>query len=801
MSQHPSGFVSFSPVEHAPGASLELKRAAALPAPLRELEERLGLDATARRAFVELATRMLLGDISQKRSRTTLIKARAFFKGLSFKTPAPIPTGQAKLKIPLPKATTAERWRYAMGLAGWRARLAAQLGPQWADHISALLSALEQRRWQDALALALPLDANTTIPLFERQQLAPPPLMEGAQLALRRPPGAMIAVSAPESLGRRLYRHYRLAAQALEAQGQHDAVAFVLLELLREPALAAEHMTRQGRWAEAAKIAQANQLDPVWVVTLWCRAGELDRADEVARQHRAFVPALASLRALGLKTQVQALMMRWVDALLDGGDLFGALWASMLAPQPARDKLTWQLEPLSQAPEPWQSVGQLYASLLDPEAEQAQALYLRIKDASIEELELWAQLLRAVPKRNVPPLMFASWLARSLLVAWPRPTLMQVELAWNIAMRGADRALERELKLLRRAQLRQQAKGHHTTSGAPAPPPAAPPMAPLPVAPPGPPAAPAHSGSPAKRTDLGLAPILDMALLAHGHMALALGELGVAWLSPQGKTLGISRHPTHHLVVAEHGQRLITLQALKQGRFALGQAQVITRQWSPWCVLAMTDWANSYDGHQWVVMTPQQLVALDVLADSPTTTWRSGPLHGKPLALAQESQFLTLLQESSSGHLESMAWALPSMSLVERATWQPGKRDIITISADGLLIVKDERGRLLAHAPQGQKLPLPLSEVAGQLVEVVAGSTWIAGIFERDEQWWVEYAARYMSKPMGKHCLGPALTQGQRCRLRLSQDQLLVFDDAGRFMVIPLAGAHEQPLRACFSEP
>jgi len=288
-----------------------------------------------------------------------------------------------------------------------------------------------------------------------------------------------------------------------------------------------------------------------------------------------------------------------------------------------------------------------------------------------------------------------------------------------------------------------------------------------------------------------------MALLSHGHLAIALGELGLLWCDPRGALLERLFAPVSHLVPADHGQRLLGLHPVGDEHYSLVRMEVLTRQWSSWGVMPLIAWAQGYDGEQWLVLNDQQLQALDATADKLVSAWRSGELNGAPVGLSRASSRLTLVTRRANGRLEGSAYALPSLRLLERAIWPEGVQGLRGLTPDGCLIVEGKEGlwTLAMSSGQGQLQKLPFGPEAGALCAIAADASWVGAIFERRGQWWVEYAARYMTAPMGRCWLGEALP-GQGARLRLQAGHLLAFDDAGRAMIIALDDqAHDEPLR------
>ena len=213
--------------------------------------------------------------------------------------------------------------------------------------------------------------------------------------------------------------------------------------------------------------------------------------------------------------------------------------------------------------------------------------------------------------------------------------------------------------------------------------------------------------------------------------------------------------------------------------------------------MPLVAWAQGYDGEQWLVLNEQQLMALDATADTLVSTWRSGALNGEPVGLSRSSALLTMVTKHANGRLECGAYALPSLPLLERSFWPEGVQGLRGLTPDGCLIVEGKEGlwSLSSTSGQGQLKKLPFAPDAGVLRAIVADQLWVGAIFERRGQWWVEYAARYMTSPMGRAWLGEALPQ-QEARLRLQDGHLLAFDDGGRAMIIALEGdAHDDPLR------
>ncbi|MFN7147717.1 MAG: hypothetical protein ACK4YP_28365, partial [Myxococcota bacterium] len=122
-------------------------------------------------------------------------------------------------------------------------------------------------------------------------------------------------------------------------------------------------------------------------------------------------------------------------------------------------------------------------------------------------------------------------------------------------------------------------------------------------------------------SDRGTAPVHDLAVLPRGRVLLALGEAGCRVVDRAGRVLAVLDEPADGLVLHDSGRRAIAVarrgDTLRTARLDL-EAGTATR----WIDLPAGAFARTYDGSLWFLSQGDALVAVDPLAERPTTLWR-----------------------------------------------------------------------------------------------------------------------------------------------------------------------------------
>ena len=168
------------------------------------------------------------------------------------------------------------------------------------------------------------------------------------------------------------------------------------------------------------------------------------------------------------------------------------------------------------------------------------------------------------------------------------------------------------------------------------------------------------------QSDTGTTAVHDAAFLPNGGLVLALGEVGTRLLDVNGRLVTHFDEPAHRLVVADSGDRAITL-ARRGQHWRLAQVSLSGDDAQPvrWAglTIALSAWADSFDGSIWFVGQHDALVAVDALArDRVEALWRVGRLGGPIRAVARDSTAVTCLVSETEAR-ELVHWGYPLQDL------------------------------------------------------------------------------------------------------------------------------------------
>ncbi|MCB9564905.1 MAG: hypothetical protein H6708_31350 [Kofleriaceae bacterium] len=215
--------------------------------------------------------------------------------------------GLAASGLAPPRRGLVDRLQARLALALWKSSLGRAIGRRHAAYLRETLELFDRGDLDEALRRrAVPLGGGGGGPSelalgLPARRDALTPSMAGA--------GGGAAIPVALDAIRLLRDRYEAARQRLLREGRVEEAAFVVADLLVDPAAAVALLERHGRAWLAAELAEARGLDPALVVRQWFLAGEPARAaqlawrtgtfaDAVARAHRE--PALAlALRAAG----------------------------------------------------------------------------------------------------------------------------------------------------------------------------------------------------------------------------------------------------------------------------------------------------------------------------------------------------------------------------------------------------------------------------------------------------------------------------------------------------------------------
>ncbi|MFO0606824.1 MAG: bpX6 domain-containing protein [Polyangiales bacterium] len=623
------------------------------------------------------------------------------------------------------------------------------LGERTARYLDDLITSFERGDLMEALRRAIPLGGagdGTSGPLRLPAPRAKLDITHGAAK------GGSLGLS--PGLYERLKALYVRAADRLEAEGRYEEAAFVLAELLRDPAAAVSLLERNGLRERAAELAESAKLAPEVVVRQWLVAGRRDRAVAFARRTRSFdvaVPKLeASEPALGLSLRAE-----WAELLAASGDLARAVEIAWASPE---------LRPLA---EPW-----VDALLARGGAGAARMLarLLALRPERLDDVLAALDALAADPSPDAARRL--ATFAESLL-SLPRGG------AVSAAARAAARAVVARGPSGHVANSHPLAEKLAAFANAPAL------RADLPawVEPVRPTLsarvnATVHTVSP---EDVGGHPVWDAALLPDGRACLAMGEAGVWVLARDGRVLARLDAPAVGLVVSDHGDRCLAV-APRGEATRVTRVDLASLSARPWGDLRLDAWADTSDGEVWYAASGDEVLQLDLLAERPRALQRMlrlprgmtvGAMHRAPTSLAFHA-----VGESP----EVWAYELPKWTLRARRGAAIADANYAGIDAAGTRVgvARGPRRELRLYDPVMRTVEVGLHGGAPARVEMTAA--WGALVEAERGRAVVTLFDRTALRPRWMCDLRGAA----RACVRLSDEHLVVGDDRGRVLAVDL---------------
>ncbi len=414
---------------------------------------------------------------------------------------------------------------------------------------------------------------------------------------------------------------YRTAADTLERDGNVEQAAFVLADLLSDPAAAVNLLERHGRLRMAAELAEGRDLDPELAVRLWWRAGDRDRALDVARVRGAFVAAIDLLSKVD-PAAASALRAAWVQDRQLAGDHVGAVAAAWPMPQ-------------------------LRAAVL-PSIQSGMAL------GGVTSAHLFAYLLAQWPNANTQQ-------AALTLMDSADPSLVsqRAEFAGTLAgltirdksvdrmittaaVRAAARDVAVDQKLLRQLTERADPLVAADLPAIRAEPVSGELVLTAPIAP-------------------GQTMIHDAVTVGGGAILVAQGELGVRLLTLDGRTRARWSVPAHRLVVADHGGSALLV--ARYGQVSeIHRLDLATRQVRRWTSIRVETILPSFDGSVAVAVDEDGLAFFDVHSAQPRIVWRELDRDTVVHAIRRSPNSLAAFVQVQ-GAQELWRWELPGMTL------------------------------------------------------------------------------------------------------------------------------------------
>lgn len=606
-------------------------------------------------------------------------------------------------------------------------------------YVEDLTSAFRGRSWDDALRSAIPLGGEggrgawTTRLPRRRDQITGP----GQEYT---------AASGALALGPSVHEHltglYREAARQLENEGKHLLAAFVHADLLGNPVAAVELLERHGEARRAAELAEGWKLDPALVIRLWWRAGERGRAARIASLRGAFADAIARFDRIDAEGAV-GLRRAWLQERRAAGDPMGAVLAA------------WPVEALRSEVLPdlaagiaggGRTGGTLLAHLLElaPTEEGAETAR-RVLD-SPELSDARRAFVGALAARRVGDPALDRELASRSLVAL---TTGAVELAVAARHGVVDRLQPRADPLL---------------------------VADLPRLP----AVSADRGGLLEldARDGGQGLLYDAVAVGDTGVLVALGELGVRLVRPDGRVRGQWDVPTHRITVADHGHRALLL-APRESRLAVHLLDLPNRR--P-VSLPPLDAAplDSYDGIRPVLASGRGLEWVELVDGRWRLVWRELAEPGQELVHVNRQASDLTAAFIERGELHFWHWALPAVALRHRATVEHAHQVVVLAPGQiGRLHHESGVAAIDWHGPWGTRMNRETVHPDGPVTLLAAGPS--HALVEESED--AVTVTVYPAVNTGA-CATARFNPGARPQLRWASGLLTLSDRSGRVFVI-----------------
>ncbi len=633
-------------------------------------------------------------------------------------------------------------WTRASKVIGWRQ----------AAYLRKMMHLLEKGDMGEALRHAIPLDALSQA---HRPAFGTP--RPRASLEIAGPGQARSAIGLGGELEQYLRTTYRRTFERLDREGRVDEATYVLAELLKSGGEAVDYLEKKDRVRQAAQLAETMELAPEIAVRLWCMAGNVDRAVQLARLGSAFA---AAVQLLERRTSPQAPAMRllWAEDLAQRGQLTEAAEAIWPLPDRRAQALAWLLE----GERAGGSLGlrallKKLVLLPDRLADSAGAVLQVLDDDSEagaqQRLRLATELL-ALSQQSQATRRIAAELMRPLL-------------ADRMAERnGLDKKTLTRLLALSEDKLLQADLPTLALGGAQPSPALAARAEPLRV----------------HLAERGLLTIHDARRLPDGHYLLALGEGGVIRIDRHGRHLAHFAVPATRLVMATGGQRALAL-VQRDSLWRVSRIDLIARKVSDWIVEPLRFWADHYDGLLWNAVIDNRLVTIDTSRDQLAVSWQVADLPGRVFAFLEEDATQTLLL-STAQDIQQWRYQLPMRRLMQRDSFPPPGQDVAALlphptrDAPTLLrllhaappaSLQVHEGSVMASRPPGTALPQVTQAAGLLLVRSEPGEDDAPDCLVADGR-------------TGKVLAHLSVAHGASVRVQVDDGHVLLFDRCGRLI-------------------
>ncbi len=521
------------------------------------------------------------------------------------------------------------------------------IGWHQAAYLRKMISLLEKGDMGEALRHAIPLDSfsQANRPAFG----SPRPR---ASLDISGPGQTRSTISLGAELEQYLRTTYRRTFERLDREGKIDEATFVLAELLKNGGEAVDYLEKKGRIKQAAQLAETMELAPEIAVRLWCMAGNVERAAQLARLNQAF-SAVVQLLEQRQSPQAPLMRLQWAEDLALCGQLTEAAEAIWPLAEHREKALAWLLEAeraggMLGIRALLKKLALLPSSLLDSETAIFSVLDDGSEHGTQQRTRMGVELLM-LSKHSSATKRVAAELIRPLLIdrmaeynQFDRKSLTRL-----LSLSDSE-VLQADLPSLTMPPIATRAGLYARTE----------PMR-------------------LHLNERGLLKIHDARRLLDGHYLLALGEGGVIRIDKHGRLIAQFPVPATRLVIATGAQRALAM-VQRDSLWRVSRIDLIERKVSDWIIQPLRFWATQYDGLVWNAVIENRLVALDTSKDQLTVSWQIADLPGQVIGFLEEAGTQTLLL-STKDDIQQWRYQLPMRRLSQRDSFPHPRHEILAL--------------------------------------------------------------------------------------------------------------------------
>lgn len=647
-----------------------------------------------------------------------------------------------------------DRLRSLMNRVILATRLGSMMGWRQAQYMSDLVDMLERQRFDEALRYAIPLSDDVVSSLGRVSFLRPSP-RDDFSLSLTRVQASTVMAGGGD-VASRLRELYRRAAEALEREGKIERAAFVLADLLNLPEEAVSLLERHQKLRLAARLAEARNLHPGLVVRQWLLAGDRTRAIALARRHDAYAVAVGRLETSHPEL-ASMLRVEWAETLAARGAFTAAVHA------------IWPVEHERARATIW-----LDEAIAGRGVSGARALARKLELVEDDRRTTLEQIADVLAEEDAETAT-ARMMLVSTLAMKPSP-IAEVRSALRLGLRSQLRdatALSRPWKAPEMETLVKAAGDGALRADLPSPPSRQPRVW----------SATTEAISHAvDEADRGMSEVHDAVMLEDGVVAVALGESGCVLLHRDGRTIARLSEPVYQFVLSDLRDRALAL-APRNESWRISRIDFVKRRAVYWRDVRLHAFADSYDGATWFAAVDGALHAIDTTAEPLASVWYN-PDVGTILRMVRTPTAVALLNFDG----ELWQYEIPSYLLRQRERVVMDEKEAETTAAmaplpnGGLVDVQiaDEGKRTVVRTGR-TKAERIIGIFDGALTAIVPHERWIAVLVDRDGNSHVSLLEPATGRVRVQVMLGAS-----NPRVRIQAEHFLVFDDAGRIVVVDL---------------